>query len=356
MDNLIVKKFSDIDLSQPFFDTLKTDYPEFCDWFNRKSTSGAEATVYIDDGEIKDFLYLKLEEEELSSESGYQPPLPSNKRLKVGTFKIEARGTRRGERLIKRILDYAIDQKVNEIYVTAFPKYQQLINLFTKYGFAEVSKKYHGQDSYEVVLMKNLIDKTGDIFKDYPKISIRNVDKFLLSIYPKYHTRLFPDSILQNESYDLIQDLSPTNSIHKVYICFMPDVAQMKRGDIVLIYRTTDIPGRAYYRSVITSVCVVEEVLEKSCFKNSQDFIDQTNKYSIFSESDLNLWYRKPNVYVVKMTYNVALTKRVNRECLINELGMDANAYWGFMKVTEEQFNSIMEKGAANEDYIIDKA
>ena len=39
MKNIIMKqyKFSDIDLSDPFFDTLKGDYPEFSEWFSKKS-------------------------------------------------------------------------------------------------------------------------------------------------------------------------------------------------------------------------------------------------------------------------------------------------------------------------------
>lgn len=355
MEDLVVKRFSDLDLSQPFFDNLKQDYPGFCDWFNKKSLSGETATVYFQNGEIKDFLYLKVEDEALSLNEGFDPPFPQKKRLKVGTFKIEARGTRRGERFMKRILDYAIGQGIEEVYVTIFPKHTALISLFNRYGFVEVSKKYHSPDSYELVLMKSFQRITGDILKDYPKIHTKGVAKYLLSIYPKYHTRLFPDSILNNESkYDLISDLSPTNSIHKIYVCFMPDVTLMKKGDIVVIYRTTDIPGRAYYRSVVTSVCVVEEVLKKSDFKDSFDFINQTNKYSIFSDSDLRLWYRKPNVYIVKLTYNVALTKRVTREYLINEAGMDPNAYWGVMNISDGQFCSIIKAGQANEDYFID--
>ena len=355
MEDLVVKRFSDLDLSEPFFDSLKQDYPDFTEWFNKKALSGEEATVYFQDGEIKDFLYLKVEDEALSSDSGFEPSYPQKRRLKVGTFKIEARGTRRGERFIKRILDYAIDKKIEEIYVTIFPKHDSLIRLFKRYGFVEISKKHHLTGSYELVLMKSFQSDTGDVLMDYPRIHTKGVSKYLLSIYPKYHTRLFPDSILHNESrYDLISDLSPTNSIHKIYVCFMPDVTQMKKGDVVIIYRTTDIPGRAYYRSVVTSVCVVEEVLRKSDFSDSSDFVHQTNKYSIFSDTDLLLWYRKPNVFIVKLTYNVALTKRVTRECLINEIGLDPNAYWGFMKLSDGQFGSIIKAGQANEDYFID--
>ena len=46
--------------------------------------------------------------------------------------------------------------------------------------------------------------------------------RYVLSINPEYHTKLFPDSILTNElKYDLIQDVSETNSIYKIYVCWM---------------------------------------------------------------------------------------------------------------------------------------
>lgn len=34
---ITVRKFSEIDLNDSFFDSLKASYAEFSDWFNRKS-------------------------------------------------------------------------------------------------------------------------------------------------------------------------------------------------------------------------------------------------------------------------------------------------------------------------------
>ena len=45
------------------------------------------------------------------------------------------------------------------------------------------------------------------------------VEKYVLSINPEYHTKLFPDSILKTEQkYNSIQDVSDTNSIYKIYM------------------------------------------------------------------------------------------------------------------------------------------
>lgn len=77
-------------------------------------------------------------------------------------------------------------------------------------------------------------------------------NKYVLSIVPEYHTQLFPDSILKNEQkYDLIQDVSETNSIYKIYLCWMKGTRYLKTGDKLVIYRTSDFQGPAKYRMFV---------------------------------------------------------------------------------------------------------
>lgn len=97
---LVRKKFEEINLADQFFDSLKSDYKEFEEWFARKSDDFA----YIhekEDGAINGFLYLKIENEAVTD---IDPALPPAKRVKVGTFKIDAHGTKLGERFIKKFL------------------------------------------------------------------------------------------------------------------------------------------------------------------------------------------------------------------------------------------------------------
>jgi predicted GNAT family N-acyltransferase len=146
MDILYQKQFKDINLNDPFFDSLKSDYPEFVDWFRRKSEE--YAYVFEDsDNTIDGFLYLKPENEELDD---IDEPLPKKPRLKIGTFKINSHGTRLGERFMKKSFDIAFDHEVKEIYVTLFEKQTQLIRLFEKYGFEYITTKTKG-DNKELV-------------------------------------------------------------------------------------------------------------------------------------------------------------------------------------------------------------
>ena len=46
--------------------------------------------------------------------------------------------------------------------------------------------------------------------------------------------------------------------------------------------------------------------------------------------------------------------RRVTRNELIEQVGLDGNEYWGFFQITDEQFNNINSRGKINESIIID--
>jgi hypothetical protein len=92
--SICIRQFDSIDIKDSFFDTLKASYVEFEDWFSRKCKQGESAyVVYSDSGELNAFLYLKIEKGPLVD---INPILNVEKCLKVGTFKIDAHGTRLG--------------------------------------------------------------------------------------------------------------------------------------------------------------------------------------------------------------------------------------------------------------------
>lgn len=134
----------------------------------------------------------------------------------------------------------------------------------------------------------------------------------------------------------------------------MKDVLHMKRGDIIVIYRTADKQGLARYKSVISSLCVVEEVRVINEFPTLESYIDYCSKFSVFSVNELTEIYRRRQYpYIVRFTYNVALPKRIIRDRLINEVGLNKSDYWGIMRLTDDQFNNIIKLSEANESFII---
>ncbi len=119
MNNIMCKSFSEIDLQDSFFQTLKNDYPEFEIWFRKDGTR--KAYVQYESNRIIGFLYLKMEE---YSVDDVMPKIFADRILKIGTFKIEAHGTKMGEQFIKIITDYAVNNNVDVCYVTIYEKHK----------------------------------------------------------------------------------------------------------------------------------------------------------------------------------------------------------------------------------------
>ncbi len=339
MNNIVCKTFAEVNLQDSFFQSLRNDYPGFDEWFQRKS--GQTAFVQYDNNRITGFLYLKIEEHTVDDVT---PKICANKILKIGTFKINAHGTKMGEQFIRIITDYAVRENVDVCYVTIYEKHRSLIDLVQQFGFHLYGTKGDGAHKENVYLkpMKNI---TGDINKDYPLIHTVTAKKYLLSIYPKYHSIMFPDSILKTENRNIITDVSYTNSIHKIYICTMEQVENLKYGDIIVLYRTAEQGKIAEYTAVATSVCVVENVKKQSEFTGFNSFYDYASKYSVFDKNDLRYWYNRGGCKAIKMTYNAAFPKRIIRHELIEEIGLNREQYWGCFELTNEQFLKIVQKG-----------
>ncbi|MDR0977972.1 MAG: hypothetical protein LBL71_02925 [Endomicrobium sp.] len=181
--------FSNIDLSLSFFDSLKKDYKGFPDWFIKKSKEKASAYICNDTkGELLGFLYLKIETDEENYDDIF-PMFSNKKRLKIGTFKVCSTGFRLGERFIKIIFDNAVKNEVDEIYVTMFEESEDvktLCNLFIDCGFVKYGEK---RTTHEIVFIKKLglYNSSICVKKNFPNISYNN-QKFIVPIYPKFHT------------------------------------------------------------------------------------------------------------------------------------------------------------------------
>lgn len=351
MSDLSFSPIGSVDVADPFFDTLRADYPGFEPWFTRKAAESAYVARRLDGG-VEGFLYLKREDGPLAD---VQPALASAPRLKIGTFKVEPHGTRLGERLLKKVFDNAVEHGVDEVYVTAFPKHSKLIEMFAQYGIAKVAAKV-GPGGTEDVMVRSLRHRSGDVVRDYPVLNLAS-RKFMLAIYPQWHTRLLRDSKLVNESPDIVQDVSHTNSIHKVYLTAMSGTEDLRRGDLLLIYRTGDKAAPARYRSVVTSICTVEEVRNISAFADGDALLRYCAPYSVFTEDELrSFWKTRKYPILIRFTCNVALRKRLTRGDLIDHGVIAENAYAGFAPLTDDGFRVVLERGGVHAIAAVDQA
>ena len=339
--------FGEINLSDPFFNSLKEDYEGFEDWYKKKIANHEDAYVqYDNNSNLRGFLYIKMEEQKIIDD--VIPCIEADRILKVGTFKIDAHGTRMGEQFLKVLFDYAIDKDADVCYVTIFEKHKGLIDLISQYGFKEWGIKETGEKK-EKVFLKNMRSVVGDVFSDYPLVKCKGTRKYLLSIYPKYHSKMFPESILTNESRNIIKDISYTNSIRKNYVCSMQGADDLTTGDLIVLYRTAESGRTAEYSAVATTVCTVTEVRQQDSFKDFEDFYAFTSKYTVFERDDLAYWYKRGGLKVISLVYNFPLKKRIVRHELIEKIGLKRDIYWGLFQLSDEEFIDIVQQGQAIE-------
>jgi predicted nucleic acid-binding protein len=342
--------FGNIDLNDPFFDTLKEDYYGFEKWFNKKANEKAYVTINKQNSKLLSFLFLKRENEN-EVYSDIEPIFSPKKRLKVGTFKVIGNGFRLGERFLKIIFDNALANKVEEIYVTIYEKRAEqirLIELLETWGFNKWGVKSNGEFVYVRNFKKNFNNINPKL--TFPYVSTKN-NIFLVPIYPAYHTELFPDSILRTESpLDFEDDEPHRNAISKVYVSRSWE-RNIKKGDILVFYRTGGI-----YQGVISTVCIAEEVI--NTFKDEDEFVNVCRKRSVYTEESLrNQWKysSKSRPFIVSMLYTYSFPKRSNLKTLIENEVIESieNVPRGFKKISKEQFETILNLTESDASFII---
>jgi L-amino acid N-acyltransferase YncA len=342
-------RFDQINIGDTFFDSLKADYAEFEQWFSKKSTETGYLSTDVQ-GNIDGFLYLKIEDE---AHPDIIPALAAKHRMKVGTFKINAHGTKLGDRFVKKLFDSAMASRVDEIYLTIFEKHTGLIKTLARYGFGQWGTKTSSNGT-ELVLVRTMTWKGDGLHENYPLVRVSAGDKYLLALYPEWHTRLLPDSKLIGEGPDVVADVSHTNSIQKIYLAGRSDAQYMRHGDAVVIYRTTDNQGPAFYRSVATSVCVIDKVEMIDVYQTEAEFLQYCAPFSVFTEEELRKFYKsKKYPVIITFTYNISFRKRVTRKVLIEEIGLDRDERWTCLRLTNKQFLAIMAKGQVDENFIV---
>jgi len=344
--------FGNININDPFFSQLKEDYIGFTEWFNKKSEE--KTYICMSNDKLIGFLYLK-EEKEGEDYSNISPPFRKAKRLKIGTLMTIPTPFKLGERFMKIVFDNALQLAVDEIYITVFPKRMGqllLIGLLKDWGFKKHGIKETSSGTEEVYVrdFSPAVDKANPNLS-FPYMSLRN-RLFIVSIWPEYHTELFPDSILRTESpLSFIENQPHRNSIRKVFISRSIERG-LATGDIVVFYRTG-----GYYEGVATTLGIVENIVTN--IKDGQEFISQCRKRSVFSDDELlNWWDYNPRSrpFVVNFLYSYSFPKRPNLKRLI-ELGVIQSVKdvpRGFSRITKDQFHLILKEAKAKENLFVD--
>lgn len=302
--------FSSINIDDPFFDSLKSDYPGsatstgFLAWFHRKAKEGAKAFVAQNETGVYAFIYVKQEAEEIHRQDGTS--LPEENRIKIGTFRIaeSQQGQRLGEGAVGLVHWIWQTSMLNTMYVTVFEKQIPLINLFKKFGFKESGKNLNG----ELILVKDKWDLDfSDPYKSYPFIKSGNTSFGYLCINDEYHDTMFPYSNLHGKPENLFEKCV-SNGISKIYV---GNASQINHsvGDIVFIYRVNkNRKLQSCFTSCLTSFATVTNIIvAKSRWRNHLSFEDclkQIRNKSVFDIEELRRQYNaQANFNIIELLY-----------------------------------------------------
>lgn len=248
----------ELDIDDPFFDSLRASYDGFNDWFEKKCCEAQrKCWVVKRNEEIAGLCIYKDEQGEPINDGGL---IPRGKTLKLCTLKVgeSARGCKIGERLLYCAFNYALKNGHTAIYFTTNESQQtSLIELGYEFGFDK--NGYHGSDAVYLKYMAPQYE--GDISLDnaefirrfYPSYKDdEGISKYIVPIIRKWHERLFPD--ISDLSRSLFRDFADLyaaegNTIKKAYLTGSP-ITIPKVGDLLLFYQTKD-------RQVIDTMGVV---------------------------------------------------------------------------------------------------
>lgn len=269
-------KAHNLDEADPIFESLRSDYPGFDEWLIKCKREHRQA--WIVQGESQGYAGLCILKREDPGEFGL-----TGKVLKICTFKISERhnGFRFGELLLKYSFEYADFNKFDRIYVTAFEKHEDLIDLLGNFGFQPITDK---TARGEIVLVKRLSfieeerNSHGPLefnIKFGPfAVKLQDIPIFLVPIQPQYHRMLFPEAENQLSFFPGRHPCG--NSIRKAYLSNAA-IRKINPGSNLLFYRSEDF-------QCITALGVVEGTMVSS---KPTDIARYVGKRTVYSFKDI---------------------------------------------------------------------
>lgn len=278
----------EFDVKSPFFDSLRSGYEGFNEWYERSALAHRLCWSIADDfgHELHAICIYKDEESPTVTNDGRQL---NGRVLKLCTIKVgEAiQGKKIGERLLFTAFKYAAENQFDWVYVhTDSARHRHLIALCTDYGFKLIGE-YRGDEVYVKPMHPGLLEEPGAALdyaiQYYPHYrSTPPVGCHLVPIRPAYHEDLFPD--ISDLSGGLFANdptmLSPqSNTIKKAYIC-NANTGAIKPGDLLFFFRTKD-------RKSVQVVGVVETAKRTDDINLAMSMVAKRTVYSRDQLSEL---------------------------------------------------------------------
>ena len=279
----------------PILDSLRDEYSDFDDWWQKCVHEHRKCWVVYEDG----LAGLIVRKKEFPDDTDAQTP--ATKILKICTFKVrpESRGMKLGELLLKQAFWYAQINDYDLAYVTTYADQVPLINLLEYYGFNYTYTNDNGEFVYEKTFSRGpliLAEGNTDYFKaareNYPRFSVQApIQAFGIPIKEAYHDVLFPDlkEAPQLNLFGIAARLQkPGNTIRKVYLCRANSKLGCP-GSLLLFYKgkSKSLPSQA-----MTVIGIFEDF---KLAKSTQDLMRLSSGRSVYSTKELDEWEATPD-------------------------------------------------------------
>lgn len=310
---------SQLDVKDPFFDSLKEDYgaADFEKWWVEKACrDDRKCWCYEEDGKLKALMIIKEENEGIET----TVPLLPKRRLKICTLKVEATGSKMGELFLKTAFEYCMKNGISEVYLTHYVKENDvLVALLEEFEFAKYAhaKNKNKKGEPEQVYLKSFVPTEEDLKglhalkfdkRYYPLFRDgAGIGKFIVPIKPEYHNRLFPNYIRVQKVISDYQMTAYGNAIKKAYLCHS-GITKINSGDILIFYRSED-------EQAIGCIGIVEKTVRT---KNPDEIIKFVGKRTVYSSVEIGRLAKEgeKQVLVILFRHHTDLPKRLKLERL----------------------------------------
>ncbi|WP_373072099.1 GNAT family N-acetyltransferase [Sulfurimonas sp.] len=306
--NIINNKVYNLNINEPFFDSLKLDYPEFSIWFKRISQEARDCWIY--NGHDNSLGGLIIYKDEMNPVITHNGEILEGKTLKISTLKVseQEQGKKIGELFLKKIFSFALKNDYKNIYLTTKKNKQEyLINLIEDFGFKEFELCTKQRD---IVYVKEIpssapYNRQLDSFeyhkKFFPYFDAHRTKKHFIPIQPSFHRILFPE--IEKQQQFFYNNLQAGNTIKKIYLSHSK-YTKMSSGDIVLFYRSED-------RKAITTLGIVEHIKNAKA-NDFNKVLEYSIKRSVYNYEQIKEYSKKDTLIVlfrIISHFNTPLTR-----------------------------------------------
>lgn len=325
----------ELDKTQSFFNSLRQSYNGFDNWY-QKSAEEQRKCWCIEDN-YKNVVAISIYKREQDAQLTDNGEKVIGSILKLCTFKVDssARGKKLGERLLFIAFDYCVKNDIDWVYLHTYGEEQKtLVGLCEEYGFYYLGK-YKNDDVYikPMKLKQTDLGSLESLIRYYPFFQDNDsVQKFIIPIQPKYHEDLFPDfSRMKGSLFESDQNLysSQGNTIKKAYLCHS-NTKSLKKGDIVLFYRSSD-------RKSIQCMGIVEDAFTSD---NVEEVFPKIAKRTVYTHSDLEKILSQETLTIlfrfIPLDYEISWSE-------IQSVGIKGNIQ-SIRKISNEQYTALNEK------------